>query len=79
MAYSNDSQTLRQHREKLLEIALQHAQRGGLNSVKRAEIAAEAKCSTGTVSFALGSRSAMLDRVMQAAQQRGIQLSFAGV
>lgn len=77
MAYANNSDTLRQHREKLLEIALTHAQRGGLSSVKRADVATEANVSIGVVSLAFGGRQAMLDQVMAAAQKRGIQLSYS--
>ena len=77
MAYANNSDTLRQHRDKLLGIALAHAQRSGLGNLKRAEIASEAGVSIGVVSFALGNRAELIDKVMKESQRRGIQLSYA--
>lgn len=76
MAYNINSDTLRQHRANLLAIALRHAKQSGLNSLKRAEIAAEAKVSLGTVSNALGCRSAMINLVMAAGRAEGIELSY---
>ena len=77
MAYATNSDTLRQHRDRLLEIALEHAARGGLGTVKRASLAAEANVSTGLVSAVMGDRATMLDLVLQASRQRGLNLKYA--
>lgn len=76
MSYAPHSDTLRQHRDKLLEIALAHAADGGLRSLNRQRIADEAGVSAGVVSIAFGGRSAMINTVMQTAAERGIALSF---
>lgn len=76
MAYNENSDVLRQHRDKLLEIALRHAREGGLKSVNRDKIAKEGGISLGTVSNALGRREEMLNRVLAVARDRGIELSY---
>lgn len=76
MAYNPNSSTLRAHRERLLQIALGHAKAGGLNSLSRDRIAAEAQVSTGTVSNALGKRADMMNLVINAAQAEGVTLSY---
>lgn len=77
MAYNPNSDTLRQHRERLLGIAMQHAIATGLRSLNRAKIAAEAGVSLGVVSCALGKRDEMTQLVMDTAKQQGVELKYA--
>lgn len=76
MAYNPTSDTLRKHRERLLQIALDHARSGGLNSLNRERIAAAGGVSLGTVSNALGKRADMMNLVMEAARADGVTLSY---
>lgn len=76
MAYSPTSNTLRRHRERLLQIALDHAKNGGLNSLNRQRIAEAAGVSEGTVSNALGKRVEMINLVLTAARAEGIELNY---
>jgi hypothetical protein len=76
MAYNQNSSTLRDHRERLLQIALAHAKAGGLNSLNRERIATEGKVSLGTVSNALGKRADMMNLVINAAKAEGLTLTY---
>lgn len=76
MAYCPNSSTLREHRERLLRIALGHAKAGGLKSVTRERIAEESGLSSGTVSNALGKRDDMMNLVIDAARAEGVTLSY---
>lgn len=77
MAYAPESDTLRQHRAKLLEIALRHAQKDGILSLNRAKIAAEGGVSSGVVSMAFTNRKGMISAVEQEAQSQGIVLRYS--
>jgi hypothetical protein len=77
--YSPTSDTLRKHRERLLQIALDHARSGGLNSLNRERIAAAGGVSLGTVSNALGKRADMIQLVMEAGEAEGETLKWSNV
>lgn len=77
MAYNQNSDVLRKHRERLLGIAMAHAVASGLRSLNRAKIAAEAGVSLGVVSCALGKRDEMTQLVMDTAKLQGVELKYA--
>ena len=77
MAYNENGQTLRDHRSRLLAIALQHAVDGGLRSLNRAKIAEAGGVSLGVVSCALGKRDEMTQLVMDTARAQGVELKYA--
>lgn len=76
MAYADNSDTLRKHRQAFLSIALRHAKASGLRSLKRAEIAKEAGVAEGVVTAAMGKRDDMMNLVIDAARAEGVTLSY---